>query len=239
MGMKNARPTPMAERAGTARGSIRETWNPSPGAGDARRVVWCHVGSVSLLRRMFRLKLRDRFAQDFIAFDDVDLALERCEDELLTRLRPPSGTAEVPLLPDCALFAGLTPAELAVVTPCLERRSYRASETIIRAGDEATEMYLLARGRVSVLVDLVDGAAKRLASFSPGMAFGEMALIDRAPRSARIVADEDSECAVLPLSAFDEFTHSHPAIKIKLLHNLALELCRKLRKANRELNVLA
>jgi glutaminase len=208
-------------------------------AGEGRRLIWCQVGAVPLLRRIFRLKLRDRFAGDFVAFEDVDLALERCEDELVTRHRPPATAEELPRLEDFAVLAGLSPEEFAVVAPRLERRSFRAGDTLINAGDEAAEMFLLARGRVSVLVDLVDGVAKRLASFSPGMAFGEMAMIDRAPRSARIVAEADGECEVLSLREFEALGATHPGIKIKLLHNLCLELCRKLRKANRELNVLS
>ena len=78
----------------------------------------------------------------------------------------------------------------------------------------------------------------RLASFSPGMCFGEMAFIDGAPRSADIVAETDVDCHLLSLDDFQKLSRSHPAIKIKLLEQLALDLTRKLRKANRELDVL-
>ena len=69
------------------------------------------------------------------------------------------------------------------------------------------------------------------------MAFGEMAIIDRAPRSAMVIVDTEVECDLLGLEDFEEFGRSAPGIKIKLLENLSLGLCRKLRKANRELNV--
>ena len=68
-------------------------------------------------------------------------------------------------------------------------------------------------------------------------AFGEMAIIDRAPRSATIVADSDAECDLLTIEDFEALGQTHPAIKIKLLQNLSLGLCHKLRKANRELSV--
>ena len=85
---------------------------------------------------------------------------------------------------------------------------------------------------------LASGRRKRLATFSAGMAFGEMAALDRAPRSATILADTEAECDVLALEDFTALGNAHPQIKIRMLENLALGLSRKLRKANRELTVL-
>ena len=105
------------------------------------------------------------------------------------------------------------------------------------SGEEPGELFFLARGNVSVIIPLHSGAHKRLATFSAGMAFGEMAIIDRAPRSAMIVADTEAECDLLTIDDFDRLGETQPAIKIKLLQNLSLGLCHKLRKANRELSV--
>ena len=69
------------------------------------------------------------------------------------------------------------------------------------------------------------------------MSFGEMAVIDRAPRSARIIADTEVECDLLSIDDLEQLGASHPPVQIKLLENLSLSLCRKLRKANRELSV--
>ena len=94
-----------------------------------------------------------------------------------------------------------------------------------------------ARGGVSVFVPQAGGTRRRLATFSAGMVFGEMAVIDRAARSAMIIADTEVECDVLSLENFDRLGVSHPATKIKLLNNLNLSLCHRLRKANRELSL--
>ena len=69
------------------------------------------------------------------------------------------------------------------------------------------------------------------------MVFGEMALFDRSPRSATIIADSEVECRILSLEALDQLGSEHPGIKIKLLENLGRGLSRKLRKANVELSV--
>jgi glutaminase len=136
------------------------------------------------------------------------------------------------------LFQGLTAAELEKIVPLLTRHHYRRQETIIHVGDEANHLCLLAQGQVSVMLPQENVGKRRLATFSAGMAFGEMALLDRAPRSAMIVADTEVQCDLLSLEALQRLDQQDPGIKIKLLENLALGLCGKLRKANRELAVL-
>jgi len=69
------------------------------------------------------------------------------------------------------------------------------------------------------------------------MIFGEMAVVDLAPRSANIVADTLVECDVLSLEDLEALGNRNPALKIKLLKNLNLILCNRLRKANRELSL--
>jgi CRP-like cAMP-binding protein len=70
------------------------------------------------------------------------------------------------------------------------------------------------------------------------MVFGEMALIDQAPRSAMIVADTVVACDELRIADFQALETTQPQIKIKLLENLARGLSRNLRKANRQLSAL-
>jgi hypothetical protein len=52
------------------------------------------------------------------------------------------------------------------------------------------------------------------------------------------VADSEVECDLLTVEDFDRLGVEHPAIKIKLLENLCLGFCHKLRRANRQMNVL-
>ena len=101
----------------------------------------------------------------------------------------------------------------------------------------STELFFLARGNVSVNITLPSGDAKRLATFSPGMAFGEMAVIDGARRSAIVIADDEVECDLLHVEDFHKLTDTHPRIKIAILTNLGASICGKLRKANHELSV--
>jgi len=198
-------------------------------------VLFTHAAPLPLLRRYFKIKLGKHFAELYRAFDDNDLALEWCEDRQLEQALP-ARAGHVAKPKDYELFAGLTRAELAVITQRLQRQVFHAGNIIIQGGDAAKEMFFVARGAVSVFTS-GDDDRKRLATFSAGMVFGEMAAIDRAPRSAMIVADSEVECDALTLDDLDELGASHPGLKIKLLENLNLCLCRRLRIANRKLSV--
>jgi glutaminase len=202
-----------------------------------KSVVFAHAQHLPLLRRYMKVKLEGRFDKLYHVFEDHDPALEWCENRLLASVLPGDRLEKTVSARDYELLRGLTEEELAVLLPLLRRRAYQRSQTIVEAGDEACELFFLARGHVSVIVTLVSGATKRLAAFSAGMAFGEMAIIDRAPRSATIVADTDVECDLMDLDQFEKLGVSHPSIKIKLLENLNLGLCQKLRKVNRDISV--
>ena len=92
---------------------------------------------------------------------------------------------------------------------------------------------MISRGTASVKVRLAgQDREQRLASFSPGAVFGEMALLDQEPRSATVIADEELVCYELDDASFRALTSEHPPIAIKLLANLSRELSRRLRKAN-------
>lgn len=200
-----------------------------------KQVVFSRADTHPLLRRYMRTKLGSRYKALYRVFGDSDLALEWCENRVLESSLPGWRFERAVDRPDYELFRGFTVGELSRVIPLLERRSYQRQEVLIHIGDAASHIYLLAHGQVSVLLPQQNGARRRLATFSAGMAFGEMAVLDRAPRSAMIVADSEVQCDLLSLAALEDLDATEPAIKIKLLENLALGLCSKLRKANREL----
>jgi len=200
-------------------------------------MLFTHAERFSLLRQYMKAKSGARCQELFRCLDDNDLALEWCENRVLETTLPQRKVDQTVTVQHYELFQNFTPEELALIAPLLRRRGVQKGEVIIHAGDEAREMLFLARGSVSVFVALESGGRKRLATFSPGMVFGEMALLDRAPRSATVVADVETECDLLGLDDFERLSASHPNVKIKLLENLSLILSRRLRKANRELSL--
>lgn len=203
---------------------------------EGKTVLFTHPERVPLLGRVFRTKLGAGAADVFRTFEENDPALEYCEDRLLEVLGAAHGQEEQAGLAEFELLDGFTGDEVEVMTGFLSVQTAGAGEVIIEVGAGADELFLLEKGRVSVFIG-AEGSRRRLATFSPGMVFGEMALIDRSPRSATIVADTAIQCLVLTRESYDRLGSEHPAIKIKLLENLGRGLSRKLRKANIELSV--
>jgi glutaminase len=200
-----------------------------------KTIIFTHCDHLPLLRRMMKKKMADKFVEQFNTYPNNDLALEWCEENLLENTHYAHAPNFKCKPADYELFEDLTAAELKIVQPLLQSHSYKRGQVIINAGDDAREMFFLARGHVSVL--LPGEEQHRLATFSPGMSFGEMAFLDGAPRSANIVADLEVECDLLTMEDFQELGKSHPEIKIKMFGKLCLNLTGKLRKANRELSV--
>ena len=202
-----------------------------------KTMVFARCTHLTKLRRYMKAKLGDRFDSAYRAFDDNDLALEWCEDKWLNaRVSKPADNGSM-TIESYELFRGLTPEEIRVIAKVLEHRCYRRNEVMVEMGAEAREVFFLLKGTAIVTLKLASGAQRRLGVFSPGMAFGEVGMLDGAPRSAVVMAETDVECHLLKRGDFDALGESHPRIKITLLTNMALGIARLLRKATREISV--
>ena len=166
-------------------------------------------------------------------FADTDAALEWAEEQvILARGAGDVLTGEL-AMDRLSVLEGLTDAECAVVRTLLVRRTFSPGEVVIEEGSLDRDLFLMSLGTVSVKVDLPgQDRQRRLASFSAGTVFGEVALLDREPRSATVTADEEAVCYVLSEDAFHALVREHHAIAIKLLTNLGRELSHRVRRAN-------
>jgi CRP-like cAMP-binding protein len=169
--------------------------------------------------------------------DDVDRALEWCEEQLLAG-ETGSAEREVPLA-EQVYCAGMLLAELKVLESMLERRTYEKGACLCREGDPADSLYFILSGQVSVSVPLADRRAGRIRTISAGSAIGEMAMIDRGKRSADIVADTPVSCLVLDYRSLESAVDPAVAgMRLKLVTNIAREITKKLRQATLEIKSL-
>jgi CRP-like cAMP-binding protein len=83
-----------------------------------------------------------------------------------------------------------------------------------------------------------EGRNIRLATFAPGSVFGELALLDRGPRSATVTADDEVTPWALSGRTFDTLRRDEPDLAIQLLAALGRELGGRLRQANRTIHQL-
>lgn len=106
----------------------------------------------------------------------------------------------------------------------LESIDLKSGALLFRAGDEGDAMYLIEEGKVRICVRAQDGHEVTLTELERGDFFGEMALLDRKPRSADARVAEDARLAVLSRDHFLSFVHSNPNVALEMLTALTNRL---------------
>jgi len=171
-------------------------------------------------------------------FEDTDAALEWAEDHVLAEFPSGEDRRYYPL-DETDLLLGFEPNELENFRRELDCLEFRKGEELIREGEESRDLYILTRGSVSVKIHLpANNRKKRLFTFSAAVVFGEMALLDGNPRSAQVVAEEDSEVYRLSYDRFGKLCRENSGVAIKLLQNMAVVLSHRLRVRSEEVRML-
>jgi CRP-like cAMP-binding protein len=124
------------------------------------------------------------------------------------------------------IFAKCTPAEIAAIEALTQKQSFQAGQIIVSQGTPGQAFYMLVSGRVEIVRD-----GRSIGAFKAGDFFGEMSLLDNAPRSATIQALEPTTCVMLSSWDFKGLLEQHPSIAVKLLEVLS----RRLRVADERL----
>jgi CRP-like cAMP-binding protein len=117
------------------------------------------------------------------------------------------------------IFASCTPEEIAEIAAVAQDGFFQPSQIIVTQGTPGQAFYLILSGTVEILRDGVS-----LGGFGPGDFFGEMSLLDSAPRSATIRAIDQVACLMLSSWDFKAVLQRHPSIAIKLLEVLSRRL---------------
>jgi glutaminase len=175
----------------------------------------------------------------FLCSGTRDDALEACEDDLLRKAGcVPDASTDVPLA-DQELCADFSPGELQDLSSRLESVEFPADTVIFAAGDPSDSMFFITRGEVAVLISSDEGSDQLLSRLTAGMSVGEMALVDRKPRSATVRTTAPVKASRLPFPTFDRLPDEGLGhVQNKLLGNLARVLSHRLRSANAEIRSL-
>ncbi len=176
--------------------------------------------------------------EEVATFPDLDAATEWCEERLLVAHGGAPAPAERVTLAEHHLTRGLDAAMLARLEAELVPRTFAPGETIFAAGDPAEEIYLLMAGEVRVELDLDGPRGRRLATLTPGHAFGELALADVGVRPVTVSGEGEGECLVLPVAAFEGFAANDPALQAALLRNLLISFAETIGRMTREVGTL-
>jgi sulfate permease, SulP family len=163
--------------------------------------------------------------------EDVDRALEQAERALLAAAGEPLDHGALPL-GECDLLRGLDTADIERVRAVMQERRLRAGERLFAQGDPGNELFVLTEGSISIEQRDAEGrAAQRFVSFSPGMMFGEVAVLDGSGRSADATADTDAVVYALPIRGLEQLERTAPHVVIRMYRNIASHLSARLRSS--------
>ncbi len=120
------------------------------------------------------------------------------------------------LLKEIDIFSGLSAAELAAIAAETKELDYPEGETVIKQHEVGETVFLIIEGKVEVLMEQPDGSQLLLDHIDSGGAFGEMALIDDAPRSASIRTVSPCRFLILHKQEFKETAMEFPRISLQI-----------------------
>ena len=114
------------------------------------------------------------------------------------------------------LFSRCAKSDLKIIARHAETMRLEPGRTIVREGDDGDALFVLISGAA-----VVERDGKQVATLGPGDYFGELALLDPAPRAATVTATDDVELAVLGIRMFRVLLRELPPLGAKLLGDLA------------------
>ncbi len=130
------------------------------------------------------------------------------------------------ILRTSCLFERADESSLADIARQLRHRRFRRGETIFHQGDPGDALHLVSSGAVKIVLPSTEGEEAIIATLRSSDFFGELALLDGAPRSATAVALEATETWTLSRELFHDLLDRDPRLRDSLLAGLARELRR-------------
>jgi CRP-like cAMP-binding protein len=120
------------------------------------------------------------------------------------------------LLRKIPLFSGLEDRDLESLAQEFNERRFQAGHQVALAGEGGLVFFVVENGEATVEVH-----GREVGKLGPGDSFGEIALIDRRPRTATVTATSELTCYSLPVFVFRPFVESRPQVAWKLLEAMA------------------
>jgi len=129
------------------------------------------------------------------------------------------------------LFQHLDYRELVRIHNMTDVRSYTQDELIVKEGEEGREFFVILRGKIRL-----EKEGTEIAMLQDRDHFGEMALVDKSPRSASAYAAVPTRVLVIQRRDFYNIVRYEHAIAVKLLWSFVQELTKRLRMTTKELS---
>ena len=139
------------------------------------------------------------------------------------------------LLVKIPMFANLDDSELGVVSSHIRPLDVGQGEVLFKEGQSGDYVCFVVNGRLEVLKKTISGEDFVLNTLARGQSVGEMAIIEKKPRSATVKARTEANLITLSHEDFETIMRDHNQIGTKILRGLALLMSRKLRQSSSRL----
>ena len=143
---------------------------------------------------------------------------------------PPQNQAQalLQIVSKLKIFQGLTPREAATMLKSCNSQTFQPSETIYQVGDSSQELFILLQGRLKV----VGKSGTALGDILPGTCCGEMGVFTGQPRSATVIATQQSVGFSMSKQDLQNTLKAHQDMHVKILQNVVTLLSERLGTAD-------
>jgi glutaminase len=174
-------------------------------------------------------------------FASLDRALEAAEELVLERLRAGLGGSSA-ADPAAGLIESLEAGARAGLLPLLTIRRFEPGEMVMNRGERSDTLFIAREGLYDASLRLnADGMAdsgSRLATFAPGMGFGEIGFLTGMPRTADVACRDGGSCWQLSRADYDTLRQQRPEVAFALVNAILSDLGSKLARASLQLSLL-
>jgi len=129
-----------------------------------------------------------------------------------------------------AMFSGMGEKDLSSLERFSLLKSLQPGQWIFKEGDAGDGLYFIIHGRIQISARFGDQQRRVFATFGPGEFFGEMAVLENAPRSADAIAEEASDIYFIPRDRLEEILERNPRLALRMLRDFS----RRLREFDRK-----
>jgi CRP-like cAMP-binding protein len=138
-----------------------------------------------------------------------------------------------------SIFSGLGPAPLEQLASIASEESFKLGDFVFREGSPGDAMYLLLSGKVRISREVAGMGEEALAVLAPGEAFGEMSIIDGAPRSADARVHERCDLLVIKKADMEDLLFLNKDLAYEILWSWVRTLSSRLRETNDKMTFLS
>lgn len=138
-------------------------------------------------------------------------------------------------LSSISLFNDLNNEQLNVLSQIINIKEYKEGEFVFIEGGQSDVFYIIHTGKMKIVKSSIDGKEKILEIMTDGDFLGEMGVIEDKPRSANGVAITQLKLLYIEKGDFLKLIRNNPIIALKII----VELGRRLRRANKDIELLA